>query len=169
MKMKLLLPLSALALASCATTVPSHSASSQSQAAPTLADFSRWVDQRYVAPFVTGDVPTWLDLFDDDAVALHNGLPGMKGKQAIGDFGRFVAKNIRVEDMRVTLNEVSFEGNWAYTWGTFHSRLIMKSTGQPMPGHSENGKVLFLWERQSTGVWKLQVDMGNAIRGEPPR
>lgn len=169
MKMKLLLPLSVLALASCATPAPGRASHAQSQAVPTLADFSGWVDQRYIAPFVAGDVPKWLEIFTDDAVGLHNSLPPLKGKEAIRQFGSFVAANIRVEDMRVNLAEVKVNGDWASSWGTFHSRLIMRASGQPMPGHSENGKVFFLWQRQGDGTWKMQIDMGNAIRDNPPQ
>ena len=163
--LKLMSPLALMALASCTTTLPPVGQSVEVLApAPALADFSRWMDERYVAPFVAGDVPKWLEIFDDDAIAIHNGIPARKGKQAIAGFGNFVAANIRIEDMRVQLSEVSMNGTWAYTWGTYHSRLIMKSTGQPMPDHAENGKVFFLWERQTDGIWKIQVDMGNSLR-----
>lgn len=171
MMSRILPTLAMLALASCAAPPPMQVANRQIAPlpVPTIADFSGWVNERYVAPFVAGDVPKWLEVFDDDAVALHNSLPGMTGKQAIAGFGNFVAANIRIEDMSVRLSEISINGNWAYTWGTYHNRLIMRSTGQPMPGHAENGKVLFLWERQTDGTWKIQVDMGNGMRDAPTR
>lgn len=164
---KSLLPLAALALAACAPAPPVSASAAQVQAAPSLADFSKWMDERYIAPFVAGDIPKWLTVFTDDAVGLHNTMPPLKGKDAINQFGSFVAANLRIAEMKVTLAEVQVKGDWAYTWGTYRSRLIMKSTGQPMPGHSENGKVFFLWKRQGDGSWKIAIDMGNAIRDNP--
>ena len=32
-----------------------------------------------------------------------------------------------------------------------------------MAGHNENGKVFFVWKKQSDGSWKLAVDMGNEL------
>lgn len=163
--MKSLLPLAALLLLPACVSVSGQPApTQQAQPAPTLADFSRWIDQGYVAPFVAGDIPQWLTIFTDDAVALHNFMPPMKGKPAIGQFGSFVAANLRVAEMKVTLAEAQVSGDLAYTWGTYRSRLLLKSTGEPMPGHSKNGKVLFVWKRQSDGAWKIAADMGNAIR-----
>lgn len=164
---KCLLPLAALALAGCATAPTDRAPAVQAQSTPVLAEFSRWIDQRYIAPFVAGDIPRWLEVFTDDAVGLHNTLPPLRGKAAIEGFGSFVAANLRIEDMRVTLSEVQVNGDWAYSWGTYHSRLILRATGEPLPGHAENGKVFFLWKRQGDGTWKIAVDMGNAIRDNP--
>jgi ketosteroid isomerase-like protein len=161
--MKSLLPLAVLALSACATPSQHSAPAAQAQAAPSLADFSRWMDERYVAPFVAGDVPKWLTVFTEDAVALHNTMPPMKGKEAIAQFGTFVAGNLRIAEMKVTLSEVQVSGDLAYSWGTYHSRLLIKATGEPMPGHSENGKVLFVWKRQSDGTWKIAADMGNDL------
>jgi uncharacterized protein (TIGR02246 family) len=125
------------------------------------------MDDRYIAPFMAGDIPRWLEVFTDDAVALHNFMPPMKGKEAISQFGTFVAGNLTIAEMKVTLSEVRVSGDLAYSWGTYHSRLLIKATGEPMPGHSENGKVLFVWKRQNDGTWKIAADMGNAVRDNP--
>lgn len=132
-------------------------------AGPTLEMFQSRIDSDYIAPFMAGEVDRWLEIFDDDIVGLHNRLPAMEGKPALRGFANFVSANLVVAQMSVTLTGLRQEGDLAYTWGTYRSRLLMRETGEPMPGHNENGKVLFVWKRQSDGSWKLAVDMGNEL------
>lgn len=132
-------------------------------AGPTLEMFQNRIDSDYIAPFMAGEVDRWLEIFNDDIVGLHNRLPAMEGKPALRDFANFVSANLVVAQMSVTLTGLRQEGDLAYTWGTYRSRLLMRETGEPMPGHNENGKVLFVWKRQPDGSWKLAVDMGNEL------
>ena len=164
MKQRLFLTLAALAMASCthANDLKKPAVSSV-QTSPSKEYFSARMAKDYVAPFKAGDVDMWLEIFDDDIVALHNFLPAMQGKDQVRQFGSFVRDNLNVADMSVTIEGVRAEGNIGYTWRTFHSRLLMKDSGAPMPGHSENGKIFFLWKKQADGSWKLAVDMGNAL------
>lgn len=132
-------------------------------AGPTLEMFQSRIDSDYIAPFMAGEVDRWLEIYDDDIVGLHNRLPAMEGKPALRGFANFVSANLVVAQMSVTLTGLRQEGDLAYTWGTYRSRLLMRETGEPMPGHNENGKVLFVWKRQPDGSWKLAVDMGNEL------
>lgn len=134
---------------------------------PLLTRFQTSVDDLYVRPFARGDVARWLELFADDAVALHNRMPAAEGKAAIRRFGDFVAQNVRIERMSVTLDGVRVSGDTAWTWGRYDSRLVLRANGQPLPGHAEQGKVLFVWQRQRAGDWKIVVDMGNDL--PPPQ
>jgi ketosteroid isomerase-like protein len=150
---------------SCSHVPPTGTAPvAATEAAPTKEYFGALMANSYVTPFKAGDVETWLKIFDEDIVALHNFLPAMQGKDQVRQFGSFVRDNLNVAEMSVTIEGVRTEGNIAYTWGRFHSRLLMKDSGKPMPGHSENGKIFFLWKKQTDGSWKLAVDMGNALR-----
>jgi ketosteroid isomerase-like protein len=161
----------AAALASCATHREDRSdiasVSSISPSTPNLAQFQARIDQDYVAPFMAGDVDRWLEVLDDDVVGLHNRMPAMEGKQALRGFGEFVAANLVVAEMSVTLTGLRQDGDLAYTWGTYRSRLLIRESGEPMPGHREAGKVLFVWKRQSDGSWRLAVDMGNDLPSPP--
>ena len=130
---------------------------------PTLEQFQNQIDRDYIAPFMAGDIDRWLDILDDDVVGLHNRMPVMEGKQALRGFGEFVAENLIVAEMSVTLTGLRQNDNLAYTWGTYRSQLLLRATGEAMPGHREAGKVLFVWERQGDGSWKLAVDMGNDL------
>ncbi len=132
-------------------------------AGPTLEQFQNQIDRDYIAPFTSGDVDRWLELFSEDVVGLHNRLPAMEGKPALRAFAEFVSANLVVAEMSVTLTGLRRDGDLAYTWGTYRSRLLMDETREPMPGHNENGKVLFVWTKQADGSWKITVDMGNDL------
>ena len=167
--MKWMAALALAGLAACSPIAPaSISQNSQAAGQAELAMFEQRITRDYVDPFAAGDVERWLLIFDDDVVALHNRMPSMRGKEALRGFASFVRDNLTVADMSVTLEGVRREGALAYTWGTYHSRLLLKPSGEPMPGHSENGKVLFIWKLQKDGSWKIVLDMGNAIRSETP-
>ena len=143
------------------------SVSAASVSAATLEQFQKRVDHGYIEPFMAGDVDRWVEILDDDVVGLHNRLPALEGKQALRGFGEFVAANVLVAEMSVSLAGFRRDGNLAYTWGTFRSRLLMRESGEPMPGHREEGKVLFVWKLQDDGSWKIVIDMGNDLPSSP--
>jgi ketosteroid isomerase-like protein len=141
----------------------------QTQDAVSLAHLQQRVDDDYIAPFIAGDTSRWIEIFDSDVVGLHNRLPAMEGKDALQGFGQFVSQNLVVSQMSVELQGVRQEGDVAYTWGTYHSQLLMRESGELMQGHNPRGKVLFVWKRQTDGSWKIAVDMGNELpSGETP-
>ena len=129
----------------------------------TLTKAQYAIDTDYIAPFKAGKVEQWLKIFDKDAVGLHNRTPAMQGKEGLGGFGSFVAQNLDVTAMSVKLTGHRQVGDLAYSWGTYRSSLIMRSSGLPMPGHSGEGKVLFVWKKQTDDSWKIAVDMGNDL------
>ena len=137
-------------LAGCASAPP----------APSAADFDRLVQQRYVAPFKAGDAATWTQAFAPQAVGLHDRLPALVGRAAIAEFGQRVAGFLRIERFDVTVEELRVNGSWAYTRGSFNTRLLKRSDGSDS-GLGGEGKFFFLWERQADGDWKIIVDMGN--------
>lgn len=128
-----------------------------------LAQLQQRIDADYIAPFAAGDVDKWLDVLDQDVVGLHNKIPAMEGKEGLKQFATFVKQNLKVEKMSVKLTGLRQSGDLAYTWGTYHSELLLRESGKPMPGHKVDGKVLFVWKRQADGQWKIAVDMGNDL------
>ena len=157
MKMKAVALGCLVVLASCTQTAKNTAKSVD------LAQLQQRIDSDYIAPFAAGDVDKWLQVLDDDVVGLHNKVPAMQGKEGFKGFASFVKQNLKVENMRVKLTGLRQSGDLAYTWGTYHSELLMRDSGEPMPGHRVDGKVLFVWKRQSDGQWKVAVDMGNDL------
>ncbi|MCE2830103.1 MAG: nuclear transport factor 2 family protein [Sphingomonadales bacterium] len=146
-----------IVLASCTQTVKNTAKPAD------LFQLQQRVDADYIAPFKAGDVERWLMVFTDDVVGLHNRMPAMEGKEGLRGFGSFVAQNLTVPEMSVNLTGIRQEGDLAYTWGTYRSRLLMRASGESLPGHRGEGKVLFVWKRQPDGTWKIAVDMGNDL------
>jgi uncharacterized protein (TIGR02246 family) len=116
------------------------------------------VESHYVSTFRAGDVPAWLALFGDDAVALHHNSPTLVGKPALYRFAEDFHERFTVEDMRVTVEEVRISGNWAFTWGRFVETFAAKDEPER---HENAGRYLLLWEKQSDGHWRIIADMGN--------
>ena len=163
--MRLIVISCALVLAGCETAsmVEQDVLAVQTQEAVSLAYLQQRVDDDYIAPFIAGDTERWIEIFDSDVVGLHNRLPAMEGRDALRGFGQFVSQNLLVAQMSVELQGVRQDHDVAYTWGTYHSQLLMRESGEPMAGHNPRGKVLFVWKRQADGSWKIAVDMGNEL------
>ncbi len=140
-----------VALTACASTPP----------AP--ADFEAMVQSRYVEPFRSADLERWLEVFADDAVALHNRRPADEGKDAIRAFGNLVFDTFKAAQFDVEVKGVRQQGDTVTTWGTYASHLKFRATGEDAPWGPERGKFLFVWQRGADGVWRIVIDMGNAI------
>ncbi len=130
---------------------------------PATVDFAAMVESRYVEPFRAADLERWLQVFADDAVALHNRRPADEGKDAIRAFGTLVFDTFQAARFDVEVQGVRLQGDTATTWGTYASHLKFRATGEDAPWGPERGKFLFVWQRAEDGVWKIVFDMGNAI------
>jgi len=140
-----------VSLGGCASPAPT----------PTRADFERLFQEGYVAPFKRGDAAAWAQIFAVDAVGLHNRRPADVGQAAIAEFGKMVATHLRIDRFDVVVEEVRVKGDWAFTRGSYSTRLLMRSDGKDS-GLGGEGKFFLLWERQADGQWKIIVDMGNS-------
>lgn len=128
------------------------------------------VKTRYIAPYKAGNTDEWLRVFSDDAVALHDGLPPLEGKEAIRWFADTVAENFEIRRLDVSVDEVRRRGDWAWTRGRFDALFVAKSEKAPPGVEGERqGKYLLLWERQTDGQWSVVLDMGNGLDAPPPQ
>jgi ketosteroid isomerase-like protein len=123
----------------------------------------------YVEPFKSQDVDRWVQIFADDALALHNGPAAMKGRAQIHAFGEAVKGHFEVRTFEVVVDEVRRDGRWALTAGhytaDFRPRSVSAYAGAIGP---RQGKFLFVWEQQG-GVWRIIADMGNSTDPAPAR
>ncbi len=151
-------------LGGCAHSVqPSDTPSPVNTAASDFGQFEQMVQNRYAEPFRSGDRERWLDVFADDAVALHNRRPADVGIDAIRAFADVVFGNLRAAQFDLTVEEVKREHDWVYTRGRYTSHLVVKETGESMRWGPERGKFLLLWARGNDGVWRVILDMGNSV------
>ncbi len=120
---------------------------------------------RYVDPYVAGDTDGWMEVFADDAVALHDGLPPLEGKVAIRSFAEAVAANFSINRLDAEIDEVRRNGDWAWTRGQFVADFEAKSDAAPPGVAGERwGKFMIVWERQADGRWLVIMDMGNGMQ-----
>ncbi|MFM7784645.1 MAG: YybH family protein, partial [Gammaproteobacteria bacterium] len=112
--------------------------------------FRERVARDYVEPFRAGDIDRWIEVFAEDAVALHNRRPADEGRAAIRGFGRMVAEHLRLERYDVEVREVRVSGDWALTRGSFVTRFVSRADGSS-PFGEEQGKFVLLWARQADG------------------
>jgi ketosteroid isomerase-like protein len=130
-----------------------------------LPDLEAEFQSRYIQPYVAGDIDAWMQVFADDAVALHDGLPPLDGKMAIRGFGDAVSANFLIEKLDAEVDEVRRDGNWAWIRGRFVAEFAAKSDAAPPGVAGERlGKFLLLWERQPDGSWLVIMDMGNGMQ-----
>lgn len=133
-----------------------------------VPDFDREFQERYVEPYVSGRIEDWLDVFADDAVALHDGLPPLEGKPAIKEFGDAVRANFHIKRLDAEIDEIRRHGDWVWTRGRFVADFAAKSDEAPPGVAGERmGKFLLLWEKQEGDGWQVIMDMGNSIQPPP--
>ena len=124
--------------------------------------------ERYIEPYVAGETDRWLEVFAADAVALHNGLPPLEGRDAIRGFAEAVAANFAIRRLDAQVDDVQRHGDWAWTRGTFVADFeAIVPTAPPGVAGLRHGKFLLLWERQPNGDWLVVMDMGNDMPAPP--
>ena len=133
-----------------------------------LPDFEQLVMKQYIQPFKDGETETWMNVFADDAVGMHNTMPAFVGKEAIRNFGNIVATHLDIDQMDIVIDNVRVNGDWALTRGSFTSLMVPKNMEDRLTLKPTNGKFILLWERQENGEWKVILDMGNSNEANPP-
>jgi ketosteroid isomerase-like protein len=135
---------------------------------PPVPDFDALFKRAYIEPYNAGDVDRWLEVFADNAVGMHNGLPPLEGRDAIRGFGEAVRDNFEVARIEATIDEVRQSGSWALTRGSYTAEFVPKAGTEGMPAGRQSGKFLLVWERQPDGEWRIILDMGNSNGPETP-
>jgi len=113
--------------------------------------------ERAVPVFNRGDADAFMAFFTDDAVVMAPNFPPAIGKQAVralfqGLFGQFAVEET------LSSHEILLFGDWAFERGSYTATLTPRSGGGPI---QDNGKIIFIWQRQSDGSWKIARDMWN--------
>jgi uncharacterized protein (TIGR02246 family) len=100
-----------------------------------------------------GDLPTVLELMDEDVVFLTPGRPPMRGRETFAHAFQSM-RDFRMEG-RSEIQEIEVSGDWAYCW----TRLSVKVT--PVLGgevRHRSGHTLSVLRRQPSGNWVLVRD-----------
>jgi uncharacterized protein (TIGR02246 family) len=159
----LLILLSALVLAGCASETSKQAEATKAPDTKADMDALNKVRDDFIAAFNAGDAAKVGDLYVDDAVAMPgDGSPTVQGRAAIieRNKGLFEAFNAKITITPIR-NHVS--GDLAYDQGTFKMELTPKAKGgKPV---TEEGRYLVVLRREASG-WKVIEDIDNSIK--PP-
>ena len=102
-----------------------------------------------------GDAATVASVYTEDAISLLNGMPALRGKQAIQEGTATMFKDIGLKDAKVTTNDVEVHGDLALEMGTYE--MTMRPPGAKADV-VDKGKFLAVWKKQADGTWKLYRD-----------
>ena len=104
-----------------------------------------------------GDVEVRIALLADDVILMPNHWTILRGKEAVSEsFRRGAGAVFKLRDREVVQMEIS--GTLAYTVNSYH--YTYHSKGEPEQWHKT--KNVHIWRCDSSGDWKLAVDIWNS-------
>ena len=96
--------------------------------------------------------------YADDAILMPTAEPVVRGKAAITDEWKHILAIPAFQNQsKLEGIEVARAGDFAYTYGSYRSRLMGEDGKLVM----EPGKWLTIWKKQSDGGWRIAVDAYN--------
>ena len=114
--------------------------------------------QKAAKDMVAGDIDTTMALYTDDPISLPNYGPLLKGKQAIKEhYTKMMGLGMKFTNVNFVTTDVFVSGSHAYEIGTYTMTMEMPQ----MPGMSDEGKYLTVYERAADGSWKIKVETWN--------
>src|SRR5215470_562079 len=108
------------------------------------------VNQRDVAGALANDADAMMSQWTDDVVLLQPGAPVMRGRTAIAEAFRSVARP-QILDYVLDIREVTLLGDHALQWGTYRYSMRPHSGGETV---QIAGKIMRMLQRQQDGTWK---------------
>lgn len=145
MRLRVIVPLLVLVLACFQSTEAQESPDIKE----TIAKFYESIE--------TGDVEARLSLLANDVLLMPNHWTIISGKEAATEsFTRYPDAIFKLKDRDMLRMEVS--GDIAYTVNSYYYTYHLKD--QPEQWHKT--KNVHVWQRDSSGEWKLSVDIWNS-------
>ena len=91
--------------------------------------------------------------FADDAVALNNGKPAVRGRAAIAKTATWDPKEYSLTWIAEGAS-MGQSNDMGYTWGSYQGRSNDKN------GHAvvKSGRYITVWKKQPDGEWKVMLD-----------
>ena len=112
----------------------------------------------YATTWRAGDIDSWIDLWDEDAVQMPPDTPMRRGKALIGAEARKGFEGLQYDTFVVDVEEATVDGVYGYALGNYRYSFIRKETGART---EREGKYLSVFRRQADGSWKLCRDCFN--------
>lgn len=118
------------------------------------------LEGRFAQAVASGGGKAFAGWFADDAVALNNGRPAVRGRAAIAANATWDPKDYQLTWVPEGA-EMGPSNDMGYTWGHYEGRSKDKS-GSPVV---QTGRYITIWKKASDGSWKVAMD---ASANEPP-
>ena len=112
-------------------------------------------DSIYADAVKRGDYATVASVYTEDAIALLNGMPALRGKQAIQEGIATMFKAMGLNDAKITTNDVEVHGDVALEMGTYEMTVRPPGAKADMV---DKGKFIAVWKKEADGTWKLHRD-----------
>jgi len=143
----------ATALAGCATT------GGRSTENDVAAIKQIWAS--YCACVMKGDSTGYLALWDAGGIQLRPNAPSRTKQEMDVQVPAAFKASVEANDISMTINplEVTVDGAWAYSRGSYAQELRNKSTGATT---NVDGKFLTVFKRQDDGSWRIYRDCFNS-------
>jgi len=155
--MKRLIPLAALSLFSCVSSMTTGTQTSDS----TADAYIRAAGSRFETAFNAGNADDIVAFYTDDAVLLPPNSDTMTGATGIrGTFGPLIGAKA---NMDLNTDRIVQSCDVAYEYGTYTMRWNGPD-GTPM---NDRGKFVTIWRKMPNGDWKIAVDTFNTSMPPP--
>lgn len=120
------------------------------------------INERMVDAVVNQNLAEIINFYTEDAIALPDFQPMLKGKEAIRKHNeKDISEGSKLTDMKLITEQVVGSGDMVYEIGTYDITFAPEEIGgEPM---TDYGKYLTVWQRVN-GQWKIKVEMWNTDR-----
>lgn len=150
-------PLAAALLGIAVLAAPTTTLWAQPASAEAVASIEAQA-RRFSEAYVRGDVEAMMSIYAADGVAAPGGRDFIRGRETLTRYwtlpeGRTIVRHVS------TPVEIRVEGDTAYDWGYYEGQAAQD--GNPLEPF--RGKYVIIWERGDDGVWRMAMDMWNAM------
>jgi ketosteroid isomerase-like protein len=137
-----------------------------------LATFERGSLEQFARAFENlfnaGDVSSMTSYYTEDAQLMTDGMAPVRGQAAIGEFWRAAVSRVAAAKARRTIevHESSSSGGLGYALCTVTVQIPGQPGGAAGPGTTIAAWDATIWQRGSSGEWRIAVDISTRIAGD---
>jgi ketosteroid isomerase-like protein len=121
------------------------------------------ISKSWAEDYISGNVDGLMSIMHEEAMVMAQKQATVSGKEAIRAYfsARAGQPGVTFTD---NLQEIRFNGSWAYVLGDFLLEVAPWEEGKP--GFKRHGRYFVLYEQNEAGEWKMLRDMDNDMPAE---
>jgi len=112
----------------------------------------------YSSRMISGDMDSWITLWDEDGVQMPPDTPLRRGRDAILQEMKKGFQEVSYDAFAINIEEATMEDRFGFARGTFTYSFSRKTGGGK---NFREGKYLTIFRRQPDGSWKIFRDCFN--------